>query len=414
MNNETLLSNLLCKVQDFVSEQNYCKTTWYMYHAAMNYMRRFYERNGRQHYSPNISWKCVLERRHQYESGGITYDTFLYVWKVAEMLEDCHSNGMIVCRRSRKWNADRTPAPFSDIEEKYRRYRLKNGYSPNTVQGEMSTVRTFLSYAAGKGYTSLAQIQRHDISEHLVSVSELRTSGMSDYLTRLRAFFRYLAGEGIISETLPSTLQIKSAIHKKVHNGFTTEEADLIMAAVDRTQDVGKRDYAMMALARYTGLRAVDIIHLKLHDIDWYKNEIRIVQQKTQRPLTLPLENIVGNAIADYILNARPKSGSEHIFLRTRAPYEPLGQGNGTAIVTRYAERAGISTELGCPKGFHSFRRAIGVNMLSADVPLETISEVLGHSSSSSTKPYISIAADSLRCCAMPLTGLECTRKELL
>ena len=414
MSDETLLSNLLCKVQDFVSEQNYCKETWYLYHAAMNCMRRFYEQNGRQDYSPELSWECVLERRRKYESGKISYDTFLYVWKVAEMLEDCHSNGLIVRRRSRKWNADRTPAPFSDIGEKYRRYRLKNGYSPNTVQGEMSTVHAFLSFAAGKGYTSLSQVQRHDVSEHLVSVSGIRTSGMADCLTRLRAFFRYLAGEGIISETMPATLQMKTAIHKKVHNGFTTEEADLIMASADRTQDVGKRDYAMMALARYTGLRAVDIIHLKLHDIDWYKNEICIVQQKTQRPLILPLENIVGNAIADYILNARPKSREERIFLRTRAPYEPLGQGNGTAIVTRYARKAGIDKELGCPKGFHSFRRAIGVNMLSADVPLETISEVLGLSSSSSTKPYISIAVDSLRCCAMPLAGFECTRKELL
>ena len=69
MSDETLLSNLLCKVQDFVSEQNYCKETWYLYHAAMNCMRRFYEQNGRQDYSPELSWECVLERRRKYESG---------------------------------------------------------------------------------------------------------------------------------------------------------------------------------------------------------------------------------------------------------------------------------------------------------------------------------------------------------
>ena len=100
MSDETLLSNLLCKVQDFVSEQNYCKETWYLYHAAMNCMRRFYEQNGRQDYSPELSWECVLERRRKYESGKISYDTFLYVWKVAEMLEDCHSNGLIVRRQN--------------------------------------------------------------------------------------------------------------------------------------------------------------------------------------------------------------------------------------------------------------------------------------------------------------------------
>lgn len=413
MNNETLLSNLLCKVQDFVSEQNYSKGTWYLYHAAMNYMRRFYEQDGRQHYSPDTSWECVLERRHQYENGEIAYNTFQYVWKVSEMLNDCHSNGVITRRHSSKWDADRTPFPFFGVAEAYKRYRLDKGYSFNTVRGEMSEVRHFLTHAERIGYTHLSQIQRHDIISYIAEVSKMRTSGMSTCLTRLRAFFRYLIETGVIHKTMLSTLQIKTAVHKKVHIGFTPEESDLIMRAVDRDTPVGKRDYAMLVLARYTGIRAVDVIHLKLHDIDWHKNEIRIVQHKTQRPLILPLENIIGNAIADYILNARPESSSEHIFLRTRAPYEPLGHGNGTTIVRKYAKRAGVTLKAGEQKGFHSFRRSIGVNMLTADVPLATISEVLGHSTTSSTKPYIALAADSLRICAMPLSGMDCCRKEL-
>lgn len=92
------------------------------------------------------------------------------------------------------------------------------------------------------------------------------------------------------------------------------EESDQIIQAVDRNTPVGKRDYAMLLLARYTGLRAVDVIHLQLQDIDWHKNEISIVQHKTQRPLVLPLENIVGNAIVEYILNARPQSDSQSLF----------------------------------------------------------------------------------------------------
>ena len=98
----------------------------------------------------------------------------------------------------------------------------------------------------------------------------------------------------------------------------------------------------MLTLARHTGLRAVDVIHMKLQDIDWISGEIRIVQHKTKRPLILPLENHVGNAIAEYILNVRPDSTAPEIFLRTRAPYVSLGYGNGTAITRRYAERAGV------------------------------------------------------------------------
>lgn len=414
MNNETLLSNLLCKVQNFVSEQNYSKGTWYQYHAAMNYMRRFYERKGCLSYSPDTSWECVLERRYQYEAGEIAYDTFLYVWKVSEMLEECHAKGIITRRRSSKWAAEKTPFPFFEVAEAYERYRLDKGYSISTVRGERSEIRQFLAYLQEIGCRDLSQIHRQDVTTYIISVSPERTSGMSDCLTRLRAFFRYLIENRIIHETMLDTLQLKTAIHKKVHAGFTMEESDRIIQVIDRNTPVGKRDYAMLLLARYTGLRAVDVIHLRLRDINWHKNEINIVQHKTLRPLTLPLENIVGNAIADYILNARPQNDSQHIFLRTRAPYESLGFGNGTAIVRRYAKKAGIILRAGEQKGFHSFRRSIGVNMLSADIPLATISEVLGHSSSSSTKPYLSLAADSLRMCAMPLTGMECGRKELL
>lgn len=414
MNDETLLSNLLCKVQKFVSEQNYCKGTWYLYHAAMNYMRHFYEQKGCLDYSPDTSWECVLERRHQYEAGEIAYDTFLYVWKVSEMLEECHAKGMITRRKSSKWVAEKTPLPFFEVAEAYERYRLDKGYSLSTVHGERSEIRQFLAYVQGIGCNDLSQIQCQDVTAYIISVAPARTSGMSDCLTRLRAFFRYLIENQIIHESMLATLQLKTAIHKKVHAGFTMEESDRIIQVIDRNTPVGKRDYAMLLLARYTGLRAVDVIHLRLRDIDWHKNEISIIQHKTLRPLILPLENIVGNAIADYILNARPKSDSQRIFLRTRAPYEPLGHGNGTVIVRKYAKKAGVSLQSGGPKGFHSFRRSIGVNMLSADVPLATISEVLGHSSSNSTKPYLSLAADPLRMCAMPLTGMECSRKELL
>ena len=86
----------------------------------------------------------------------------------------------------------------------------------------------------------------------------------------------------------------------------------------------GKRNYAMLLLALRTGLRSIDIVNLKLGDIQWKRNTIEIVQAKTGTPLVLPLLTDVGNAIADYILNGRPDSQQPYIFLRTQAPYRKL------------------------------------------------------------------------------------------
>ncbi|MBU3178946.1 tyrosine-type recombinase/integrase [Clostridium estertheticum] len=86
------------------------------------------------------------------------------------------------------------------------------------------------------------------------------------------------------------------------------------MNEVDRISLIGKRDYAIIYLASHTGLRAINIANLKFKNIDWINGKINITQKKTGGYLSLPLESDTGNAIADYILNRRTESESEHVF----------------------------------------------------------------------------------------------------
>lgn len=79
---------------------------------------------------------------------------------------------------------------------------------------------------------------------------------------------------------------------------------------MDKETAIGKRDYGILLLAKKTGLRSVDIVNLQFNNIDWKNDEIHIIQHKTNRPLILPLEPDVGNAIYDYILHGRPVAES--------------------------------------------------------------------------------------------------------
>lgn len=397
-----------------MDQQGYVKETRYLYIAGMNNIRRHFERNRQTVYSRDIAWEYVLERRKQYENGDIAYNTFLYTWKTAEMLDEYFQTGYVTRHKSKAWGNKRLCPMNETLLAKYEHKKIERGYSTSTLTGERSAICQFLFYLENKGITDVSKTERSDISEYIPLLSQRNPAGISDKLTRLRTFFRYLIEEELIDESLIFSLQIRAAVRKKVRFGFSPVEADGILSAVDRSSNVGKRDYAILLLARYTGLRAVDVLHMKLQDIDWNNGEIRIVQHKTKRPLILPMENHVGNAIAEYILNARPASDSPIIFLRTRAPYEALGHGNGTMITRKYAERAGVTWKPDEYKGFHSFRRSIGTDMLAANVPLSTISEVLGHSRSDSTKPYLAADLKNLRMCALSLDGFECTREELL
>ena len=158
------------------------------------------------------------------------------------------------------------------------------------------------------------------------------------------------------------------------------------------------------------------MLNLKLQDIHWKDAEISIVQRKTNRQLILPLDQETGDAIADYLLHGRPTSKSTFVFLRSVAPYTNLKVGSciGSRIVQKYAALSGVVWTTEERKGFHSFRRSLGRELLENDVPVCTISEILGHAYRNSTKQYLSVDVKHLRECALPLNELRCTKEALL
>ena len=161
---------------------------------------------------------------------------------------------------------------------------------------------------------------------------------------------------------------------------FPKTELIAVTNQVDRTKGSGKRDFAILSLAATTGLRAGDLASLQLSDIFWRENELRIVQGKTGNQLMLPLQPSVRDALADYILNERPKSSSKNIFLRTCAPYAPFHDGVSIASIFRkYLEKAGIPHQFNDGKTFHGIRRSLGTTMVSEGIPATTVAQVLGH-----------------------------------
>ena len=109
---------------------------------------------------------------------------------------------------------------------------------------------------------------------------------------------------------------------------------------------VRARDAAITLLALTTGLRACDIVGLRLGDIDWRAQTIGIVQQKTRNPLTLPLVALVTAKLADYVLHERPRSRDDHVFLRDNAPHTKLADHASIYRVTATTFRTAGVTDI--------------------------------------------------------------------
>ena len=162
---------------------------------------------------------------------------------------------------------------------------------------------------------------------------------------------------------------------------------------------VSARDAAITLLALTTGLRACDIVNLRLGDIDWRGRTASIVQQKTSNPLTVPLTDLLVGRLADYVLEQRPTSQDDHVFLRAKAPHVRLG--DHAAIYVVIAGVFGKAGVTDVKAGTRLLRHNAASRLLRAAVPLPTISAVLGHASPDSTNVYLSVDRDRLLQCVL-------------
>ena len=197
-----------------------------------------------------------------------------------------------------------------------------------------------------------------------------------------------------------SQLNARSS-HVRVIPPYSQAELKSLIEKIDTSTTVGVRNLAIILLAFDTGLRSVDIRGLCLKDIDWHNGVIQVRQSKTNVPLQLPLSGKVMNAIAEYILNVRPDSRHDEVFLTTKAPYKPLNKRRYgfSNLLDQYASDAGIEKISG--RGFHSLRRSFAVELSEAGVSIETISQLLGHKSITEDKPYLSYNREQIAFCAI-------------
>lgn len=283
----------------------------------------------------------------------------------------------------------------------------------STVQGRGAVIRQYLSYLESQGKYNTADIDLGDIKSFLACRMQSYRS-ISNLASTIRAFHKYLLDNKLCAVPFEKAFVTVSTGRKKIKPCLSQDEISRLLTTIDRSICQGKRDYAILSLAANTGLRSVDIANLKLTDIDWYNNEIKVVQKKTRHSLILSLQKDTSEAIADYILNGRPVSDSEFIFLRLNAPYREFNDGHAIGLIfKRRLKAAGIIREVGDGKSVHALRRSMGTRLAENLVPVTTISQILGHKKLDSGKQYISLDRISLKKCALGLTGININRKGL-
>ncbi len=252
---------------------------------------------------------------------------------------------------------------------------------------------------------NINEVNSNVIATFLKLFIGLSKNYISSVIRILQSFFDFSFSVGAISQklTLPKIVVYKD---QKIPEYYSAEEIQKILAAIDRANPLGKRNYAMILLAVRYGLRISDIISLKFSNIDFQCNRIRIIQKKTNKPLELDLLPDVGWAIIDYVKNGRPETTDSTIFLRHTHPYVPFANGvNMEYIIRQYAVSSGVS-KVGATKkaSFHTLRYSLASDLLQKNISLTTISGILGHSEINVTTRYTQLNTAQLKDCALEVT----------
>lgn len=140
--------------------------------------------------------------------------------------------------------------------------------------------------------------------------------------TALRAWLRYLMFCGMagreLEAAIPSMLQWKYA---SLPVRLTTEETERVLGAALDGSAHELRNRAMLLVLARMGVRACELTHLMLDDIDWVEGCVRVRPGKSHRERRLPLPCEVGEALCAYLQRERPASACRAVFLSTREPY---------------------------------------------------------------------------------------------
>ena len=219
--------------------------------------------------------------------------------------------------------------------------------------------------------------------------------------TALRMFVRFLIAEGRCPAGLEAAIPFVAHWRlSSLPQYLQPEEVEHIVASCDSTTAVGKRDRAILLLLARLGLRAGDIVHLHLSDLDWQDAWVEVCG-KSRRQTRLPLTQEVGDALVTYLQHGRPPTDSDRVFVCCRAPFRPFAShGAVSVIVDRAMRRAGVT-----PPGrgaAHLLRHSVATSLLRQGASLQDIATVLRHGSIRTTQIYAKVDVSTLDQIAQP------------
>lgn len=374
---------------------------WSVYAPIVNY----HHDNGTDIYSDDLLEEICKKQEERHLQGAIGRKFYREFVTAAFRIRSYVNTGKVDFSIVKDTKVYKPTAEYQELIDS----ALKESGVSHDHQYKLSIVmRQFFCFYE-KQHKSIVEISDRDFIEFIPVVAKKNPHNMNCALRSLKYLIQYLNEHHLAEiKTDLSVFSPKAPPHRLIAP-FTQTDITAMLGVIENHSQTPKRDAAIILLAFNSGLRCVDIRNLQLNNIDWRKAEVRIVQKKTGTSLSAPLNGKTLNAIASYILEERPESKDSHVFLRAYPPYEAIKSTSPLDyMIDKYCRLASIDKiEY---RSFHSLRRAFGTELAVAEVPVTSISQMLGHRDMGADKAYLSFNNAQTLLCASDFSDVPITK----
>ena len=292
----------------------------------------------------------------------------------------------------------------------YINYQISSDVKRNTIVRKSGIAYLFFRYLQTRDL-SLKSLTKENIYDFLNDL--IKINWKISYIDRqkydFKVFLNWLFQNNIINISGDSILpRINWHERTNIKTYYSKDEVISLINAMDIKTNDGKEDFLIISFICYLGLRISDIVNLKINNIDFQQNKIKIIQYKTKELLSLPLIDEVKYPLIDYLKNVRPQDADiDYIFITTEKPYrhkEWLRR--KSRMVEKYLKKAGVNIN-GRKHGFHALRFSFSTMLLNENNSLYSISTILGHQNTKTTMTYLDIDVSKLKDLALEVPYVE-------
>ena len=272
---------------------------------------------------------------------------------------------------------------------------VEEGLSSNTVEAYLHNVNRYISFLTSKSIDSPAQVKKENVIDFIEYLHRkgLSQNSISRNFAAVKSYHQFLYRENMAESDPTEIIQI-SASQRILPDVLNVEETIKLIETPDSSTPLSIRDRAMLEFAYATGARVTELVSIKLQNIYFDENIVRITGKGSKERIVL-IGQIAKEKVLDYLNTSRPvlagDSSRDVLFLNVRGA--PLTRMGFWKILRKYVLLSGI-TKHTSP---HTLRHSFATHLLEGGADLRVVQELLGHAYISTTKVYTHIDREYIK-----------------